>query len=163
MTYKNNDNVIKQLLVHASAVRMSRYWLLGKSCASSNSSLFRALQTSHWSAQYLDIRAAEAWTNRFITLSEAINAEVNLNFCYCTSTRLCLPHSYVFVLKLRDSLLKSLKIILKKMAKSKIEVPENCSVIHRKNSIWKKKLCKHAVARTARADDNNNTHLFSLL
>ena len=120
VTYKNNDNVIKQLLVHASAVRMSRYWLLGKSCASSNSSLFRALQTSHWSAQYLDIRAAEAWTNRFITLSEAINAEVNLNFCYCTSTRLCLPHSYVFALKLRDSLLKSLKIIPKKMAKSKL-------------------------------------------
>ena len=37
-----------------------------------------------------------------------------------------------------------------------------------KNSFWKKQLCKewfaHVIARTARTDDNNNnTHLFSLL
>ena len=57
---------------------------------------------------------------------KAINVEVNLNFIFVaraqTSTSQCLrdysflPHSYVFVLKLKESLLKSLT--LKKMVKS---------------------------------------------
>ena len=65
-------------------VRMSRYWALGKfgehergvrvarGVAESNSSLMSAHECSpnFSSAQYLDIRTDEAWTNCFITLSK---------------------------------------------------------------------------------------------
>ena len=52
-----------------------------------------------------------------------------------SSTRQCLrdyiflPQSYVFVLvKLRESLIKSLKITVKKIVKSTLTVPENYSL-----------------------------------
>ena len=52
-----------------------------------------------------------------------------------SSTRQCLrdyiflPHNYVFVLvKLRESLIKSLKITVKKIVKSTLTVPENYSL-----------------------------------
>ena len=75
----------------------------------------------------------------------------------------------VFVLKLRESLIKSLKITVKKFLKSILRCRENIN--SPKNSFWKKKLCKewfaHARARTAKlaqmATLGNNTHLFSLL
>ena len=90
-----------------------------------------------------------------------------------SSTRQCLrdyinflPHCYVFVEKMSEILLKSLKITLKKIVKSILWCRK--TINSPKNSFWKKKLCKelfaHAIARTARADDNNNnTHLFPLL
>ena len=76
------------------------------------------------------------------------------------------PHRHVFVLKLRESLLNSLKITLKKkIVKSILRCRK--TIDSPKNSFWKKQFCKewstHAVARTARGDNNNNTHLFSLL
>ena len=77
-----------------------------------------------------------------------------------------LLRSYVFVLNLTESLLKSVKIALKKIVKS---ILRNRKTINSsKNSFGKKWHCKewfaHAIACTARADDNNNnTHLFPLL
>jgi len=53
------------------------------------------------SPQYVDIRTAEAWTMFY-----------NIVIIF-------VPHSYVFALKLRESLLKSLKS-LKKIVKSKL-------------------------------------------
>ena len=66
------------------SVRMSKYWAFGKfgehergvrvarGVAESNSSLMSAQECSpnFSSAQYLDIRTDEAWTNCFITLSK---------------------------------------------------------------------------------------------
>ena len=77
-----------------------------------------------------------------------------------------LPHSYVFVLKLRESLLKSLKITSKKIVKFVLSFREK--IYSPKNSFLKE-LCKEwfpqNTARIPRGDDNNNnnTHLFSLL
>ena len=119
--------------------RMSRCWALGKfgehergvrvarGVTESNSSLMSAHECSpnFSSAQYLDIRTDEAWTNCFITLSKRSMPQLTLNFYYCgarsSSTRQCvrdyifLPHSSVFVMKLRESLLKSLKITFKRL------------------------------------------------
>ena len=128
------------------------------------------------SAQYLDIRTAESWTNCFITLSKLSMQQLPYIFiiiaCTRSSTRHCvreyvfLPHSYVFVLKLRESLIKLLKITVKKILKSILRCRK--SIDSPKNSFWKKQLCKewfaHVIARTARTDDNNNnTHLLTLL
>ena len=85
---------------------------------------------------------------------------------YVGLTILFWPRSYVFVLNLTESLLKSVKIALKKIVKS---ILRNRKTINSsKNSFGKKWHCKewfaHAIACTARADDNNNnTHLFPLL
>ena len=46
-----------------------------------------------------------------------------------------LPHSYVFVLKLRESLLKSLKITSKKIVKFVLSFRE--TINSPKNSFWK--------------------------
>ena len=73
-----------------------------------------------------------------------------------------LSHSYVFVL--RESLIKSLKITLKKIVKSILRCQK--TINSPKYSFWEKQRFKewfaHAIALTARVDDNN-THLFSLL
>ena len=99
-----------------------------KSCSRrSNSSFLSALHTS----QVLNISTYAQQKHELILFYnnvKVINAEVNLNFNYCsmrlTSMHQCLrdyiflPLSYVFALKLRGSLLKSLKITLKKMVNS---------------------------------------------
>ena len=78
-----------------------------------------------------------------------------------------LPYSYVFVLKLRGSLLNSLKITFRKIVKSILRCRKDIN--SQKNSFWKKTFAKNelhinAIARTARGDDsNNNTHLFPLI
>ena len=74
--------------------------------------------------------------------------------------------NYIFVLKLRESLIKSLKITVKKIIKSSFKRQK--TINSPKNSFWKKQLCKEwfarAIAHPACADDNNNnSHLFSLL
>ena len=70
------------------------------------------------------------------------------------------PHSYVLILKVRESLLKSLKISLKAIVKSILRCQKTINSL--KNYFWEKQLCKewfaHVIARY-----NNNTHLFSLL
>ena len=149
-----------------------------KSCSRCNRKNFLPLECSpnFPRAQYLDIRTAESWTNSFITLSKLSMQQLPYIFiiiaCTQSSTRQCLreyvflPHSYVFVLKLRESLIKSLKITVKKILKSILRCRK--SIDSPKHSFWKKQLCKtwfaQVIARTARTDDNNNnTHLFSLL
>ena len=101
-----------------------------KSCSTRSRKHFLPLECSpnFPSAQYLDTRTAESWTNCFITLSKLSMQQLPYIFiiiaCTQSSTRQCLreyvflPHSYVFVLKLRESLIKSLKITVKKILKS---------------------------------------------
>ena len=78
-----------------------------------------------------------------------------------------LPHSYVFVLKLRESLLKSLKITSKKIVKFVLSFREKIN--SPKNSFWKN-FAKNDFHKTQPAyleemttTTCNNTHLFSLL
>ena len=72
----------------------------------------------------------------------------------------------VFVLKLRERLLKSVKITLKKIVKSILRCQK---AINFTEKFFSKELCKewfaHTTARIASPDDNNNnnTHLFFLL
>ena len=93
-----------------------------------------------------------------------IVARVQSSTCQCLHDYIFLPHSSVFVLKLRESLLKSFEITFKKIVKSILRCQK--TIDSPKNSFWKNWLCKewfaHAIACTARADDNNS-HLFSLL
>ena len=151
-----------------------------KSCSMCNRKHFLPLECSpnFPRAQYLGIRTAELWTKCFITLSKLSMQPLTLHFHYysvhskqyasmSTWVRF-LPHSYVFVLKLRESLIKSLKITVKKTLKSILRSRK--SIDSPKNYFWKKQLCKEwfalVIARTACTDDNNNnnnTHLFSLL
>ena len=84
--------------------------------------------------QYLDIRTAEACTDCFMTLSKRSMQNLIFQLLQRKLKRVCatlgmpqclrdynfVPHSYVFALKLRETLLKSLKITLKKMVKYKL-------------------------------------------
>ena len=121
-------------LVHASACVCRDIELAGslentkrhKSCLRRSRKHFLPLECSpnFLSAQYLDIRTAESWTNCFITFSK-LSMQLPYIFiiiaCTQSSTRQCLreyvslPHSYLFVLKLRESLIKSLKITVNKI------------------------------------------------
>ena len=83
-------------------------------------SLFRALQTS----QVINISTYAQLKHEpivFYNIVKAINAEVNQIFIIVARAQTS-PHNYVFALKLRETLLKSLKIItlLKKIVKSKL-------------------------------------------
>ena len=83
-------------------------------------SLFRALQTS----QVINISTYAQLKHEpivFYNIVKAINAEVNQIFIIVALAQTS-PHNYVFALKLRETLLKSLKIItrLKKIVKSKL-------------------------------------------
>ena len=141
-----------------------------KSCSRRSRKHFLPLECSP------NFSRAEWWTNCFITLSKLSMQQLPYIFiiigcaqsstCQCLREYVFLPHSYVFVLKLRESLIKPLKITVKKILKSILRYRK--TIDSPKNYFWKKQLCKewfaHVIARTARADDNNNnTHLFSLL
>ena len=80
----------------------------------------------------------------------------------CLRDYIFLPLSYVFALKLRESLLKSLKITLKKMVDPYWGAGKLFSFTQK---LFLKEITnskQNAIARTAHADVNNNTQLFSL-
>ena len=66
----------------------------------------------------------------------------------CLRDYIFLPLSYVFALKLRESLLKSLKITLEKIVKSILRCRKTI-INSPKNSFWKKQLCKERVQQVA--------------
>ena len=128
---------------------MSRHWARGKfgehergkNCSKSIRVQLRPPEYSpnFPSAQYLDISTAEAWTHNII---KNISAAVTLNVYYYNTCEkqnaskwlrdyIFLQHSYVFVLKVRESLTKLLKIAVKKIVKSILRVRKTI-VIHQK-------------------------------
>ena len=80
-----------------------------------------------------------------------------------SSTRQCLrvyiflPHRYVFVLELRESLLKSLKITLKKIVKSILRCLKTINSPKKfflKEITLQRMICTRHSSCTVRADDN---------
>ena len=138
-------------------VGMSRHWARGKfgehergkSCSKSIRVQLRPPECSpnFPSSQFLDISTAEEWTNCFITLSKISVQQLPLMFTIITPaqsrtrqngyvTIFYLKHSYVFVLKVRESLIKQLKITVKKIFESTLRVRKTSN--SPKNSFWKK-------------------------
>ena len=72
-------------------------------------------------------------TKFFIIVAHAQRSSVNV---YVTKLIFFLPHRYVFVLELRESLLKSPKITLKKIVKSILRCRK--TINSPKNPFWKK-------------------------